>query len=201
MIKLTDLYSLIEETFVYLMVVTDNEQVVYCSPLLKLRPNTDPSNCPGNHLSDLLTPGSLASFRQAMADVRQGTKGIHALLSSREKGSPHRPMTVAHLNSGDGDLFLFFGAQLDTLSKLNDWEKEERIKELSCLYSVAEWIEASPSVNDFFIKLPEHLARGMRYPEETLVCPVYNGVEYGQKPAGDQFLKVDLTINGEVRGR
>ena len=200
MIKMADLYSLIEESFVFLMVVDGDEQVVHCSEHLKKQRCPHHPEALERGLENALTPNSLASFRQAVADVRSGAKGVHALLSMQGDHHPSLPMTVAHLDTDGGDLFLFFGAQLDTLAKLSDWEKEERIKELSCLYSVADWIEVSATIPDFFRKLPEHLARGMRYPEESIVCSSYNGVQYGRELTNDKFLHVDLTVNGEVKG-
>jgi len=58
------------------------------------------------------------------------------------------------VNTDEGGLFLFFGAQVDGLSEFGKAEKDERIKELFCIYAVAEWIEVSASIKEFFTHLP-----------------------------------------------
>ena len=117
MIKLVDLYSLIEKNFVYLMVVADNEEIIYCSPLLKKQQCDDSPGPLANRLDEFLNPDSLVSFRRAIDDVRGGKTGVHALLATPRDDAPSLPMTAAHVDSDEGDLFLFFGAQADGLRK------------------------------------------------------------------------------------
>ncbi|MCK5065186.1 MAG: hypothetical protein KAQ97_07885 [Candidatus Fermentibacteraceae bacterium] len=200
MIRLESLYSLIEGNFDSLLAVDSNEKIIHVSPLLKNTCSPDSSDASGAHLIDILENESLSSFRKAIVEVRKGTRGVHALLSARSERSTPTPMNVGYIESVQGDIYLFFGAQADSLRGISDWEKEERIKELSCLYSVAEWIEVSESISDFFTRLPEYLSRGMRFPEEAVVCSTYQDVEYGQEPVGDEFITVNLVVNGEQKG-
>ena len=200
MIRLESLYSLIEGNFDSLLAVDSNEKIIHVSPLLKNTCSPDSSDASGAHLIDILENESLSSFRKAIVEVRKGTRGVHALLSARSERSTPTPMNVGYIESVQGGIYLFFGAQADSLRGISDWEKEERIKELSCLYSVSEWIEVSESISDFFTRLPEYLSRGMRFPEEAIVCSTYQDVEYGQEPVGDEFITVNLVVNSEQKG-
>ncbi|MCK5842158.1 MAG: GHKL domain-containing protein [Candidatus Sabulitectum sp.] len=200
MISLDDLYSLIESTFDFLLVVDNNEQIHYVSPLMKNVCSSLDSDVIGNHLTELLDKNSLRSFRYAMKKVSHGDRGVLAVFSTGTTDSIPIPMKVAFTKSVTGGFYLIFGKQADSLRKINDWEKEERAKELSCLYAVAEWIEVSTTIKDFFTKLPPFLAQGMRYPEEATVYSIYQGIEYGQEPVGDKFIKVRLYISGEMKG-
>ncbi|MCK5035767.1 MAG: hypothetical protein KAS73_07745, partial [Candidatus Sabulitectum sp.] len=200
MISLDDLYSLIESTFDFLLVVDNNEQIHYVSPLMKNVCSSQDSDVIRKHLNELLDKNSLQSFRYAMKKVSHGDRGVLAVFSTGTADSIPIPMKVAYTKSVTGGFYLIFGKQADSLRKMNDWEKEERAKELSCLYAVAEWIEVSTTIKDFFTKLPPFLAQGMRYPEEATVYSIYQGIEYGQDPVGDKFITVRLYISGEMKG-
>lgn len=200
MITLEDLYSLIEGNFDFLLVADDNEKIHYVSPLMKKVCSPSGSDVVGLHLDKLLEGKSLRSFRKAMKKVYGGSRGVVAVFSTGLSSSVPIPMKVGYTKSATGGLYLIFGMQADSLRKMDDWEKEERVKELSCLYSVAEWIEVSETIHDFFTKLPPFLARGMRYPDEATVYSLYQGIEYGQKPEADDFISVQLFISGEEKG-
>jgi len=200
MIRLESLYSLIEGNFDFLLVVDANESIIYVSPLLERTCCPKKGNYAGKHLEDILDLESLESFHNAIEKVRNGSGGIIALFASKKEKSSMIPMKVGFIDSVQGGIYLFFGAQVDALRSIRDWEKEERVKELSCLYSVAEWIEVSASIREFFTKLPEYLSRGMRFPDEAVVYALYQKEEYGQKPLSDDYISVNLEVNGELKG-
>ncbi len=200
MISLEVLYSIIEENYVFLLDCDESGQLHYCSKELK---NNLGLHAPAEakpQLEDILEPSSLISFRQAITSVNEGNRGVNALLTPKRLRSTSLPMHVRFVQSEGAKHHLFFGAQIDTLNKISDWEKEERVKELSCLYGVAEWIESSPDIGEFFAKLPKYLCPGMRFPEEAVVYSVYNDVEYGQEPDSGDYIVVFLVVNGELKG-
>ncbi len=200
MIRLESLYTLIESSFDFLLVADANEKTIYVSPLLKR--TCSPANCEASemHLADILDLESLQSFRNAMEKVHDGARGVIALFAAQVNKSTPIPMKVGYIESVHGGIYLFFGVQVDALRMISDREKEERVKELSCLYTVAEWIEVSASIKEFFTKLPEYLSRGMRSPDEAVVYSVFQGEEYGQRPSEDDYISVDLTFSGEHKG-
>lgn len=200
MIRLDALYSVIEGNFDFLLVVDRTEKIIHCSPLLKKHCSTGNGEAGSTSIDDILDAKSLSSFRNAMTSVAEGSRGVVALFSSHMDSSPAIPMKVGYLAGDKEDIFLFFGTQIDTLHRLSDWEKEERVKELSCLYAVAEWIEVSASIGEFFTRLPEYLSRGMRFPDEAVVYSVYQDEEYGQKPVGEDYISVELVVSGAPKG-
>ncbi len=200
MIRLESLYSLIEGNFDFLLVVDANENIIYVSPLLERTCCPGKGDYEGKRLEDILDGESLESFHSAIEKVRNGSGGIIALFASKKEKPSLIPMKVGFIDSVQGGIYLFFGAQVDALRSIRDWEKEERVKELSCLYSVAEWIEVSASIREFFTKLPEYLSRGMRFPDEAVVYSMYQKEEYGQKPLGDDYISVNLVVSGELKG-
>ncbi|MCD4701004.1 MAG: hypothetical protein K8S24_04015 [Candidatus Aegiribacteria sp.] len=200
MIRLESLYTLIESSFDFLLVVDANEKIVYVSPLLKR--TCAPQNCDasGTHLDDILDTESLQSFRNAMEKMHEGSRGVIALFTAQIDKPYPIPMKVGYIESVHGGIYLFFGVQVDALRGISKEEKEERIKELSCLYSVTEWIEVSASIKEFFTKLPEYLSRGMRSPDEAVVYSKFQGEEYGQKPSEDDYISADLIVSNEHKG-
>jgi signal transduction histidine kinase/PAS domain-containing protein len=199
MIKLENLYSFMESNFDYLLVVDGKEQVVHANRLLCRDSLSDSGAGETSPLEDLLAADSLGTFRSAMAQARGGHRAI-AIFTGRVEGSPSIPLKAGYGITEDGEVFLFFGNKLQVLKPLQEWEKNERIKELTCLYGVAEWIEVSGSIGDFFTELPRYLAPGMRYPDEAVVYSTYQGVEYGQKPSSNNYLSVRLVVGQQEKG-
>jgi signal transduction histidine kinase len=199
MITLENLYSLLESAFDYLLVVDVEERVVHANSLLKRDSLTEDGPPEGKSLTDLLSPPSLLTFRSAMAQAR-GKNRANAVFTKAGENSPSIPLKAGYGKGDSGEIFVFFGNKLVPLRKLEDWEKNERVKELSCLYEVAAWIEDSDSISRFFTELPRCLASGMLYPEEAIVYSAYQGIEYGQKPTSYNYISVRLIVGGQDKG-
>ncbi len=199
MIRLENLYSFLESVFDYLLVVDGEERVVHAGRILARDSLSEAGFTAGTRLRDILSPPSLSSFRSAMAQSRAGGRTSAVLARPGEA-----PVSI-HLNAGcgrtdGGDVFLFFGNRLRPFSEVQDWEKNERIKELSCLYDVAEWIEVSGSIGEFFTGLSRIISVAMLYPGEAIVHSVYQGVEYGQRPASPGGISARIVVGGKEKG-
>jgi signal transduction histidine kinase/uncharacterized protein YdcH (DUF465 family) len=199
MLKLKDLYTFMGNNFDYLLVINDAEKVVHTSKLFARDSSPDGESLEGRKISDLINPSSLNTFRSAMAQARAGGRGI-SVFTPVDDESISIPLKTGHAYLLEGEAYIFFSNKLTELGSRDEWEKEERAKELSCLYNVAEYIEVSGSINEFFTKLPHILSRGMLYPEEAVVYSEYQGVEYGQKPAGNEYITVQLVVGNERKG-
>ncbi len=90
MISLDDLYSLIESTFDFLLVVDNNEKIHYVSPLMKSVCSPGGANVVGEHLCDILESNSLKSFRNSMKKVISGARGVLAVFSTGKAESKSR---------------------------------------------------------------------------------------------------------------
>ena len=199
MIRLENLYSFMESSFDYLLVVDGAERIVHMSRLLTRDSHAEDVSFEGKLLKDILTPPSLTTVRSAMAQAR-GKNRANAVYTVAGENSRSIPLKAGYGETDGGEIFVFFGNKLEALRKLQEWEKNERIKELSCLYDVSEWIEDSDSIANFFTELPRYLASGMLYPEEAIVYSTYQGIEYGQKPNSYNYISVRLIVGGADKG-
>jgi signal transduction histidine kinase len=200
LIKLDDLYDFMEGSFDYLLVLDGNERVLHASDLFSrdCLPHDWQERQPS--LGELVTDVSLQNFRSAAALARARTRAI-TVFSPRDDSSQAIPLKGSYLPTTEhGEVFLFFGQALESLARRTASEKEERIKDLACLYRVIEWIEVSPTIDSFFTELPRYLSRGMLYPEEVVVYSVYEGKEYGQMPSPENYISVGLVTGGKRKG-
>jgi len=199
MFKCENVYTFMEGNFDYLLVVDDEEHILHVSRLLNKDCFNEKTSLKNMYLDDVLTSASLNTFKSAMARARKGIRSI-AVCTLATGNLRSIPLKTGYADTESGGVFLFFGNKFEGLSKQSDWEKDERIKELACLYEVAEWIEVSSSIHEFFTDLGRYLAPGMLYPEEVVVYSVYQGVEYGQKPSLDNCISVTLTVRKQDKG-
>jgi signal transduction histidine kinase len=199
MIRLENLYSFMESSFDYLLVVDGAERIIHMSHLLARDSHAEDISSEGKNLKDILTPPSFTTFRSAMAQAR-GKNRANAVYTAAGENSRSIPLKAGYGETDGGEIFVFFGNKLEALRKLQEWEKNERIKELSCLYDVSEWIEDSDSISEFFTELPRYLASGMLYPEEAIVYSIYQGIEYGQKPNSYNYISVRLIVGSADKG-
>jgi len=198
MLRLEDFYDFMEENFDYLLVADGDERLVRVSGQLQ-RDAFGGEEIEGRKLEEVLTDRSIKTVRSAIEQARAGTRGI-AVVSYEDDDSSTIPLKSGHLSGEKGDVYLFFGNRLEGLSKGDQWEKDERIKELACIYSVAELIEVSSSVGEFFTRLPRVLGGGMLFPDEVMVYSRYQDVEYGQKPESTEYLSARLKVAGKEKG-
>ncbi|MDD3643598.1 MAG: ATP-binding protein, partial [Candidatus Krumholzibacteria bacterium] len=153
----------------------------------------------GKALESVLDGSSLRMVRSAMSEAKGRRRGI-AVISAKDDDASSIPLKAGHLDTESGEIFLLFGNRLAGLSKRDEWEKNERLKELACLYGVAELIEVSSSVGDFFTRLPSALGPGMLYPDDVVIYSRYQGIEYGAPPGAARQLAVKLVVAGEEKG-
>ncbi|MBN1335437.1 MAG: PAS domain-containing protein [Deltaproteobacteria bacterium] len=202
MIETADIYRCIEAYFEFVLAVDDEERVCYTSPFLQRTGSDQAVVLVGKRLEDVLAPASLRSFRAGMAQAREGHRAF-VLYTPRAFLSTSIPLKVGHLENEDGHVFVLFGSQLDQLGTLEEWEKHERAKELACIYAVADWIEVSRSVREFFERLPELLSRGFCYPEAIVVWSLYGGETYGEPITSEHAVSTRLVVHrqpsGEIR--
>ena len=197
-IQVDETYKLIESVFDFLLVVDTNEKIIYASRALLNECNTDWVSFTGKALKEALSSESYSQVKEVMKSVRKGQRQSVVFTSAGDLSCSIA--LKARFSDDSNKHFIFYGSLVDKLDKFEEWEKQERIKELSCLYNVAEWIEVSSSIKDFFTELPDYLARGMQYPQQTIVCSIYQGVEYGQRIETDKYIKVDLVVANQARG-
>ncbi|MBN1885174.1 MAG: hypothetical protein JW876_06585, partial [Candidatus Krumholzibacteriota bacterium] len=199
MLRIPSFFRFMESNFDYLLVFDEQEKILHASPLLERDVNPGGAPLEGRGIGEILTPASLDTVRSAMAQARGGHRGI-AVISPAGESAVSIPLKAGMTEGEAGIDFVFFGKRLEGLHADAEWEKNERVKELSCLYDVAEFIDVSSSIHEFFTRLPEFLSPGMLFPDETVVYSAYQGTEYGQKPSSGNYISVRLVVGGQDKG-
>ncbi|MBP2674155.1 MAG: histidine kinase [Deltaproteobacteria bacterium] len=199
MIRFTNLYSFMENSFDYLLVVDAGERVVHASRQLLPGGISEGGPAEGKFLREILTSPSLSTFRSAMAQAEGGNRA-NAVFTKAGNNPVSIHLKAGRVDADGGKAFLFYGNRVDLSRTQEDWEKNERIKELSCLYDVAGWIEESGSIGEFFTGLPRYLTVAMLHPQEAVVHSTYQGVEYGPKPDSTHFISARIVVGGQEKG-
>ena len=194
-----NIYSFLGSNFDYLLVTDENGHIMYTKWRLSNGLISDKDLAENKTLKEILTSSSWESFETAMKQVLEGHQGIAVFIHKNENMSSN-PLKVGYIEHENRNIFLFYGNKLGSLSKEKKWERNERIKELTCIYSLAEFIEVSKSSEEFFSLLPKYLSHGMLHPDEVVVYSKYDGVEYGQKPSSKNYLSVKINVRGKLRG-
>jgi signal transduction histidine kinase len=198
MLKLTDLYKFIEGNFDLLLVSDSNEKILHANRLLCRATGIEEVHLDDKSLEAVLTTESLESIRSGMVQAREnGRSGVVYTLKDYPQCSI--PLKTGFAETEGGPVYLFFGTHVDSMTHGGD-SKDGLIKELFCLYSVAEWIEVSRTIKEFFKRLPEYIAQGMTHPEKARVYAVYLGEKYGKPLTMKNQLKVRLVVNREISG-
>jgi len=194
--------TLLEKSFPCVVLTDQKGRITYASRVLRAECGLPPSSVVGRNVVAVVSPESAEELASAL---KRAKGGVAAKTSALCAGPARRPLelSVNYAEGPEGGLFLifgYFGHGGNGLSATAEWEKDERIKELSCVYAVAEWIEASRTVKEFFDELPRYLAPGMRYPEKALVYSVYDKAEYGSKAGLVKFIRTELRVANEGLG-
>jgi len=156
----------------------------------------------GIQLEDFFSPENVEFFYNGISESSAGRK-CKFVYSPKSQSRPSAIMRVIRIGNGGEPLFLFFGDQLGFASSATPWEGSERAKELSCVYAIAQWIEDSPTIEEFFRKLPEFLAKGMHYSDSVRVFTEYQKQSYGTPPESDSGLiamQAKLIVSDAYKG-
>ncbi len=199
MLKLQNFFDFMEESFDYLLVLDGDGKVLHASEEIVSDGFPDSAPLEGKSIKKLLTSSSVDTVKSAMIQAKAGTRGV-VVLSTEDDYISTIPLKAGHFIAESGDVYPLFGNRLEGLVKGDGWEKDERIKELACLYSVAELIEVSASIPDFFTRLPKTLEQGMLYSDEVVIYTNYQGLEYGQRPISKSYIRVPLIVADEEEG-
>jgi hypothetical protein len=131
-IEILELYKLIESCFELLIAFNNEGRIIHASRLFLTECSLNEKDIYGTTLDELLPPSVLENFRREMILARQGQKE-NVLFRLESKFPVSIPLKIRYVDI-DGGVFCCFGSLIDELGKITDADKEERIKELACLY-------------------------------------------------------------------
>jgi signal transduction histidine kinase/PAS domain-containing protein len=203
--QLIDLLKLLGRTFDFFLILDGGERIIFANVFFATECDCPESEIVGRTLDELLQivhdarwKVRVDALRNAMIEGRKG-RLVSLVFSPKNDTVNAIRITNGYHKTADGELHVFHGTRI-SVSRYAEWEKEEHIKELSCLYSMTDWIEKSTSIKEFFTYLPQYFAPGMRYPEDVVVYSSYHGIEYGKHVDIERFIKTDLEVGGQMRG-
>ena len=199
MFNIESLYSFIEGNFCYLLVTDEDGKIVYANKAIINDLNVVAEHPIGRNLEEILTSSSVKTTKSAVEQARINNRS-NTTFTSRKNNKVSIPLKVGYIESSNTGFFVFFGDKAGCLGAEQEWEKNERIKELSCIYNIAELIEVSKTIEEFFLMLPNYLSAGMMNPEEAVVYSSYDGKEYGQQPNLKNYIVTDLIVKNKKRG-
>ncbi len=202
-VNIEDIYGLFEKSFDYLLILDDKGRIAHISiDLAKETTGDGNGNLSGRDAGEVFNDASLAIIRSTINKLEKDDEPELIVWETRS-GRPSILLRAVTETTGSGRLFMFWGSRFTALENLtykDNWKRIQQAKELACIYAVAEWVEVSKSIEDFFTHLPRYLRDGMHHPEHVLVYSVYQGKEYGKKPDAAGSIKTDLVIEDRVRG-
>jgi signal transduction histidine kinase len=192
-----------EVNFDFLLVLTRDEQILHASLPLQRVAGRQRLELAGRPLEEVVTAPSLKTIRQGLAQADEGNRGI-VVFSPASAPRVRVPLRTHEVDCDDEQVLLLYNTQADALKGFEASEQEDRIRQLSCLYAVADWTERSTSIDEFFRKLPPILSRGSTHPEQAVVCSRYQEQNYGEAPhcCKDRCgIETQLMVNGQVCGQ
>ena len=201
-ITLERAFRLFDATFDYLLVLDGERRILHVNDKLAAQCGWEPAAVAGETLAALLPERTREPLTAALARAEAGEAG-GASFWRLSDAAPALPLKIALAENEGRPLILLWGNEppaLHSLAGLGEASYVERAKELACIYAVAEWVEVSPSIAEFFAGFPRHMREGMQYPDHAVVFASYQGEEYGERPAGAQVIRADLVVGGEIRG-
>ncbi len=200
MFKDSSIYSFLDTNYDYLLVVDEKEHIMHTSQMLVRDCLRTGLSLQDKQLKEVLTKPSLDTFRTAMVQSRSGGRAIAAMAVSNQTDQQLTPLKAGFTKTEQGGLFLFFGNKVKKFDKQSPSDLQERARELTCIYQVLEWIEASSTTQEFFTKLPGILSSGMSHPEEAVIFSSYQGRDYGQKITTEKYITTRLVVGYKKKG-
>ena len=197
--RFENLYLFLESSFDYIFVTDEEGVILYIGKNMPADFAVDNGILKDRKLDEILRPSSLKGFQTAMEQVRNGGHGVVSFVN-RGKLESSISLRVSYYDSAGKAVFIFFGDNPKGSTKVMEWQKDERIKELACLYDIAKLIEDSKNIEEFFNKFPAVLSGGMLYPKDVVIYTSYNNREYGKKPPSRNSLSVELVVRKEHKG-
>jgi len=204
-LKAEDICKAIEKCNDFVLILDDNERILYAGKEFLDECGVTKKNVKGIALKVLLEEfssknwaGRAMAFSDAMSEARNGRKGT-LNFASKEPDLSYS-ISYGYTETSEGGIAVFCGTMIHCLGNYTEWEKGKRIRELSCLYAVADWIDRSATISEFFTELPKYLATGMHFPDDVMVYSKYQGQDYGIKLDNVRNIQTTIIISGKDSG-
>jgi PAS domain S-box-containing protein len=145
----------------------------------------------------LVVEEDLPIFEEKVVGLAPGTQGTCELRIRRKDGKILWIVSRAEcvVKPEDPDcLYLYGGLSNINLRKKAEKDLIERVKELRCLYSIADLIENSNSLQDLFQNVVNQLPPGFLYPEHACARITFKNQEFKT----DNFQETEWKISSKI---
>ena len=182
----------------------------YLSPGFAKNYGYDPAemkNLPLKDLMALIHPDDLSELGRVIAESNSGAVGTayHMKYRFRHKEGPYRwchdQFTV--MRDADGTPLAIIGSVRDiTEQKQAEEALRERVKELNCIYSIADLIEKTASIDELFQGIVNQIPPAWYYPDHACARITLNDQEFKTVNFQDTVWKLsaDIIVLGKPIG-
>ncbi|MBU0718080.1 MAG: hypothetical protein KJ749_07520 [Planctomycetes bacterium] len=144
-VTLESVYSLLGQSFDYLLILDDKGEIAHISnDLAKEALGDTAGGLRATRADEVFNGASLDIIRSTMNKLEQND-GPELIVWETRPGRPSILLKAVMKTTESGRLFMFWGSRFTALENLTykeDWKRIQQAKELACIYAVAEWVEA-----------------------------------------------------------
>jgi len=195
--------TVLGELFDHVLVIDGTDEIIFAHSAGDRQDLPDLTTLVGKPLAQSLAPETALACLAALRSFRTARQWGNAVLDFLSPPGQRTPLPVAVVPMRtQPDALILLGKNLvATLLEAED-QRRERVKELTCLYRVGQFIEVSTTVDEYFAGLPTILKDAFRFPEDTAVFARYSECDFGEPPPPHaETVSVSLFAGGPQVGK
>ncbi|MFH1011754.1 MAG: PAS domain-containing protein [bacterium] len=194
-------------------IVDEHEVIQFCNPAMARIFELPATELVGRNLRDFLEGESWPEILRQTTLRKTGRQSVYDLAIRTGKGNRRQLMIYASPRfSAKGEYLGTFGL-LQDITERREAERErerlmlelgQRIKELSCIYSISRAIETHDSLPELMGEIVRHILPGTAFPENTYAAIVLNGETFEANAAKYETahaLELPILVGGVSRGK
>jgi len=182
--------------FHHACLLDENLSVVWISPQMAREMGIDPAEAPGQIVQGI-DPGLSPLLQKALRD------GDRASYTLRDGARP-LPLEIVPVPSPAGKRLFLYVENLFPLQARLERERDERVKELKCIYLLGKEMERAKTLDDLLASVSGHINDAMQYPGVCSTSIHLHGREYSSLPRESPVtssIETPINVRGEKRGR
>lgn len=185
-------------------ILNQNYQIESITPHLAQELGYETSEIIGKRFLDLIEDQD-GEFKNSLEAVFSGKNKVPTKMRYRRRKGTTRctPVDLLKLTlSGEKKVFLVIDSSFE-FREIIQRERDERVKELKCLYLLGSEMEKAKTLHDLLLNTSRHITEGMQFPDICSTVIYLNDEEYAylKRPQPVvRFIKETIFVRGEKRG-
>jgi len=194
-------------------IVDEREGIQFCNPAFARIFEVPLADFVGRNLRDFVDEGSWQEIQRQTTIRKTSRESVYELTIRTGQGKRRQIIVYGSPRfSAAGEYLGAFGLVRD-ITERKEFERErekllhelgQRVKELSCIYSISQTIETHDSLPELLEEVARFIVPGTETPEETYAGIVLDGQLFevsSEKYTANQTLEVPILIEGKTRGQ